>query len=92
MLKQACLLLLFFCFFVNAKAGDTMFVGSGGKIDTFKKGNFYPIVISGMKPATLNYTFGIESVNINIQSAIDADLIIYLIPPSGQYYQLTNSD
>ena len=92
MLKRAYLILLFFCFCVNAKAGDTMFVGSGGKIDTFKKGNFYPIVISGMKPATLNYTFGIESVNINIQAAVDADLIIYLVPPSGQYFQLTNSD
>ena len=74
------------------KAGDTLFVGKGGKINDVTNGNLFPITISGMKPSNINATYGLESVNINIKSASDGALVIYLGSPDGNYWLLSDLD
>ena len=75
-----------------AKAGDTVFVGAGAKLDTFGKGNWFPIKISGMKPSVINSSYGLEYVNVKIKTGSDNSLILYLIDPNGYYYLLSSYD
>ena len=92
MLRKLSVLIIFLCSFLAAKAGDTVFVGNGAKLDTFSKGNWFSINVSGMKPTTMNSSFGFESVNINGKIAEAGYLAIYIVSPNGTYFQLTNYD
>ena len=83
-------IILFSCHM--AKAGDTVFVGAGAKLDTFGKGNWFPIKISGMKPSVINSSYGLEYVNVKIKTGSDNSLILYLIDPNGYYYLLSSYD
>ncbi len=73
----------------SLKAADTVFVGKGAKLDTFSKGNLFPITISGMTPKIINSSYGLEYINVNIKAGLDNDLYIYLVDPNGSYYPLS---
>ena len=69
-------------------AASNVFVGKGGKLDTFAKANWFPLVVNGIPPI-MNDTFGIEYVNVKIKCAVTSDLGFYLYAPNGTGYLLS---
>lgn len=67
------------------------FNGSGGSIpDDGVSSVDFSINISGLSPSSLNATFGIESVCIDLTHTWNADLEISLISPDGTEIMLTS--
>ncbi|MFN0188288.1 MAG: hypothetical protein ACKVQV_06265, partial [Bacteroidia bacterium] len=79
------ILLISFCF--NQSSAQT-FSGTGGNIPDNGPGVFFPITVSGL-PTTIDTTFGIIKVNLNITHTYDADLDIWLIAPDSTYIELS---
>jgi hypothetical protein len=67
---------------------SNVFVSKGGKLDTFAKGNWFPLVVNGINPVMTD-TFGIEYVNVKIKCALTSDLGFYLYAPNGTGYLLS---
>ncbi len=72
----------------HVQGSTTVFVGARSKIDTFSKGNWFPIHVTGV-PAYTSDSFGFEYLNVNIKCQYTGDIGIYLYTPSGGYYQIS---
>ena len=72
-------LLLFSAVFSHAQT----FSAGGGAIPDDGSTNDYPCTVSGLVPATLNGTYGLIGVCLNITHTYDSDLNIDLIAPDG---------
>lgn len=62
--------------------GQRIFNGTGGPIKDDKSANVYSLKISGLA-TSINRSFGLEKICLNIQHTWDADLDIYLVSPDG---------
>jgi subtilisin-like proprotein convertase family protein len=76
---------LLFCFGLNAQTYN----GAGGAIPDDGSTNYYPLTVSGLSPATIDSTFGLETVCIDITHTWDSDLNISLQAPDGTTIDLT---
>src|SRR4051812_7920219 len=83
------LVALFFSLFSYSQ---TFTNSTGGNIPDNNTYVQFPINVSGLSSASLNYTsFGVESVKINLTHTYDEDLRIKLQSPDGNVFVLTSS-
>ncbi|CAN5567575.1 hypothetical protein BH11BAC2_BH11BAC2_04350 [soil metagenome] len=68
------------------------FIGGAGVIPDDGTSVMFPITVSGLTPTTLDSTFGLESVCINIIHPYDSDLDIWLVAPDGTYIELSTGN
>lgn len=66
-----------------------IYTGTGGPIPDDGTPAFFPLTISGLSPAVLDTSFGLETVCINLTHTWDADLVISLIAPDGTEVMLS---
>lgn len=71
-------------------SGQT-FNGTGGAIITLTDTSRFNIAVSGLS-APVNYTYGLESVTINITHSRDADIDCFLAAPDGTRIELTTDN
>ncbi|MCX6352153.1 MAG: CotH kinase family protein [Bacteroidetes bacterium] len=83
------LLAFFFGASTSIYATSKVYVATGGKLDTFKKGNWFPLHIASASPVKLSDTYGIEYINIKIKCAQAGLLGVFLQSPTGVSYQLS---
>lgn len=81
------LALLFFPYFMNAQT----FTGSGGNIPDNGNSIRFPVAVSGL-PSSLDSTFGLINVCLNIVHPYDADLEIWLVAPDSTYIELSTGN
>lgn len=79
-------LVLFLLLSSNTKA--QVFTGSGGAILNTGQTTYFNLTVSGLSPTQLDSTFGVESVCININHPVNAELFIYLESPDGRIVEL----
>lgn len=77
------LLSLSFC------AQAQLFTGVGGKILNNGQDSYFNLVVSGLNPANLDSTFGIEKVCLAINHPDVTELQIYLESPTGTQVELS---
>lgn len=85
-MKQA--LLLLFTLILQCLQAQTYF-GAGGGIPDGGPMVVFPITVSGLSPSTIDTTFGLETVCIDITHTWDADLNISLQAPDGSIVDLS---
>jgi len=85
MKKTITIISLFLSFCVKAQ----VFTGGGGGILNNGTETFFNLSVSGLTPAILDSTFGIETVCVNINHPTVQELYIYLQSPSGEIVELT---
>lgn len=85
---------LILCFFilVNTILHAQVFSGPGGGIPDNGTPISFPLTISGLTPASLDSTFGLEAVEININHTYDSDLDIWLIAPDSTWIELSTGN
>ena len=83
------LIALFSASFFASSAATTDFKGAGGKLDTFAKGAWFPIHVTGV-PGKTSDSFGFEYVNVKINCQYSGYITMYLYTPSGGYYPLVS--
>lgn len=76
------LLLLSFLFFLSSLQSQT-FSGGSGIITDDGTANDFSATVAGLSPSTLNSTFGLVQVCLNINHSYDADLSVFLVSPDG---------
>ena len=59
------------------------FTGTGGLIPDNEQQIEFPVTVSGLSATTLNSTFGLKQVCLNITHSYDSDLNVSLVSPSG---------
>lgn len=68
-----------------------VYYGSAGSIpDNGSSNNYFYLTVSGLSPANINSTYGIEEVCIDITHSKASDLLIYLESPDGISVELTS--
>lgn len=65
--------------------------GSGGSIITLTDTSRFNIAVSGL-PSSINYSFGLESIKINISHLQDKDIDCFLASPDGRLIELTTDN
>jgi subtilisin-like proprotein convertase family protein len=66
------------------------FTGTGGSIlNNGGQETAFPLTVSGLSPANIDSTFGVEEVSINISHIAVEELHVYLQSPSGIVVDLT---
>ncbi|MGZ4033596.1 MAG: CotH kinase family protein [Bacteroidia bacterium] len=86
-MKRLITILLLSCtFYCDAQ----LYTGTGGIILNNGANTYFNMNVSGLSPATLDTTFGVETVSINITHPAVQELFIYLQSPSGTVVELTN--
>jgi subtilisin-like proprotein convertase family protein len=66
------------------------YAGGGGAIPNTGITTYYNVSVSGLSQATLDGTFGIEEVCIDITHSKDLDIIVSLVSPNGTTVELTS--
>lgn len=85
-------LLLFVCILLlNGLLRAQTFTGAGGAIQNNSLPSYFTINVSGL-PQSLNGTFGVEEVCIDINHTRVADLVIYLESPDYTDVELTSTN
>ncbi len=84
MTKYLCALALFISFTTRAQT----FSGTGGSIPDAAPGVYFTLPVSGLSAITLDHTFGLVQVCININHTYDGDLEAKLIAPDGTVISL----
>lgn len=84
MVKYLFAVFLFFSFTGSAQT----FSGTGGSVPDAGAAAYFTINVSGMSASTLNHTFGLLQVCLNINHTYDADLEAKLIAPDGTVVSL----
>lgn len=79
------IIFLLFSFCTNGQ----LFTGTAGNIIDNGQKNYFDLSVSGLSPAQLSGTFGIEQVCINISHPAVEELYIYLQSPIGTIVELT---
>ncbi|MBK9639181.1 MAG: proprotein convertase P-domain-containing protein [Bacteroidetes bacterium] len=82
------LLLLSLCF---TQSKSQTFSAFGGNIPDNGPAALFPITVSGL-PTTIDTTFGIINLSLNITHTYDADLDIWLIAPDSTYIELSTGN
>src|ERR1035437_7882983 len=85
MKKTITIIFLLFSFYVKAQ----LYTGTGGTILNNGVETYFNLTISGLSPAIIDSTFGIEEVCININHPAVEELYINLVSPSGEIVELT---
>jgi subtilisin-like proprotein convertase family protein len=83
--KGIVFLFVVFAFFSKAQ----VFNGSGGAILDNGNDTYFTIPVSGLNPAVIDSTFGLEQVCFTINHPSTTELYIYLQSPSGVLIDLT---
>ncbi len=78
-----------FCLLFSYVYKAQVFTGAGGAIQNNGQDTYFPISVSGLSSASIDSTFGLEKVCINISHPADQELYIYLQSPSGNIVELT---
>ena len=73
-------------------ASAQTFSGTGGSIITLSDTSRFNINVSGLSPASVDYTFGLESVTININHSRARDIDCFLAAPDGTLIMLTTDN
>lgn len=77
-------LLLIIALFLGGQAINAQtFTGSGGAIPDNNTVATFPLTVSGLSPATIDTTFGLERVCLNITHNATSDLEVILQAPDG---------
>jgi hypothetical protein len=66
--------------------------GTGGSIIQVVDTSRFDIVVSGLSPANIDNTFGLESVRINITHSSDRDIDCFIAAPDGSMFSLTTDN
>lgn len=69
-----------------------VFNGTGGPISDNLDTTYYQIMVSGLSPATINTTFGLEEVEIDLTHTKDRDLDMFLEAPDGTTIELSTDN
>lgn len=88
-MKKLTVLFLFLQLFIKVTAQT--FSGSGGAIPDDGNSIRFPIIVSGL-PGTIDTSFGLISVYLNITHTYDSDLDIWLIAPDSSYIELSTGN
>lgn len=75
--------------FINLGLHAQQFNGSGGTIPDNGPVTAFPATVSGLSPSSIDSSFGVESVCINILHTYDSDLNIQLQSPDGTIIDLS---
>ncbi len=67
-----------------------VFTGLGGPISNNGQTTYFNLSVSGLIPAQLDSTFGLEAVCININHPTDEELYLYLESPDGRVVELSS--
>ena len=78
--------ILFSCFSFYAQS--QVFTGTTGPIQNNGQDTYFNVSVSGLSPAQIDSTFGIETVCININHPAIEELYIYLQSPAGNIVEL----
>jgi subtilisin-like proprotein convertase family protein len=81
----------FFLSFYFHSHGQT-YSGTGGSIIQVIDTSRFDIVVSGLNPSTIDNTFGLVSVTINITHTADRDIDCFLAAPDGSMVTLTTDN
>ena len=84
-------LMIFFSFFGKIVSAQT-FTGTGGSIITLTDTSRFNINVSGLSPSSIDFTYGLESVTINITHNQDKDIDCFLAAPDGTLIELTTDN
>jgi subtilisin-like proprotein convertase family protein len=85
------LVFLFLSFILSMNMGAQTFNGTGGQIpDNGSSSVDFPLTVSGLSQSTLNGTFGLVSVCINITHPYVADLEVSIVSPGGTSVSLVS--
>ncbi len=82
-------ILLFILLVAQTSVFSQTFSGTGGSIFTIVDTSRFNINVNGLTPSTINNTFGLEQVEINITHGRDQDVNVYLTAPDGTFIPLT---
>ncbi len=85
MRKIFTIIFLSLSFYIKAQ----VYTGTGGNIQNNGVDTYFDISVSGLSPAQMTNTFGVEEVCINIIHPKVEELYIYLQSPSGIVVELT---
>ncbi len=78
------------CLFFFLVTRSQVFSGASGPILNNGQVTFFPIVVSGVTPAQIDSTFGLEQVCFSISHANVAELDLFLVSPAGTFIQLNS--
>ena len=76
--------------FIALRNTAQIFNGATGKILNTGQPTFFNLSLSGVSPATIDSTFGVEEICLNISHPKVEQLYIYLQSPSGTVVELTD--
>ncbi len=79
------------CLFLSFYAKAQLFTGTGGIILNNGTDTYFNLSVSGLTPSTLDSTFGIEEICININHPTVEELYIYLQSPAGNIVELAEA-
>jgi subtilisin-like proprotein convertase family protein len=86
-MKKLLLLLALLPVFLTTRAQT--FSGAAGPIPDTNTITSFPATVSGLAPGTINGSFGLESVCINISHSYMGDLVVQLRAPNGAVVDLS---
>ena len=86
------LLMIVICFITLQSSLAQTFTGFGGAIPDNQQPIIFPLYAAGLTNASLDSSFGVESVCIDITHTYDADLQIWLITPDNTYIELSSGN
>ena len=87
-MKKALLLAALSILSINTINAQT-YSGPGANIPDDGTTNYFPLVVTGLNPSTIDTTFGVETVCINLTHTWDSDLNISLMAPDGTTIDLS---
>lgn len=85
-------LFLFLGLLFHAFAFGQTYSGTGGSIIQVVDTSRFNIVVSGLNPANIDNSFGLESVTLNITHSSDRDIDCFLASPDGSMFMLTTDN
>src|SRR5688572_28750859 len=86
------ILLIFTALSCSLLATGQTYSGTGGSITQLIDTSRFDIVVSGLSPANIDNTFGLESITINITHSSDRVIDCYLASPDGSRITLTTDN
>lgn len=76
------------CLFFSLVIKAQVFSGPSGPIQNNGQLSYFPITVSGVTPAQIDSSFGLEQVCFNISHPNVAELDMFLMSPNGTFIQL----
>lgn len=85
-------LLLFIGLSITKVSLSQTYNGGGGAISDNLDTTYFLINVSGLSPSTINSSFGLEEICVNITHTKDRDIDMYLESPDGTIVELTTDN